>query len=176
MTDLLPNNATQMQHSLAKATDRATSLVSITRQLWNPDICPEKFLPWLAWTLQVDVWHNNWPVLLKREVIKTAIATKRIKGTPAGIKQALQAAGYKASVTEWHQMQPPGSPHSFHVDIDGANSVPAEGTTVQQIIAKTKNARSHYTGAVIHRNGAIETRTAVVSTGYRVHHYSLEAA
>lgn len=142
--DLLPPNATAMQHSLAGATDRAHDFELTARDLWNPDRCPVDFLPWLAWSFSIDNWNDAWPEHTKRAVIKAAIATQRIKGTRKAVREVVQSYGGTIALREPYE--PGGSqvPHTFDVVItDGgiANSG-TQQSDLHRAILNTKPARS----------------------------------
>ncbi|MFM2909173.1 phage tail protein I, partial [Klebsiella pneumoniae subsp. ozaenae] len=55
------------------------------RDLWNPETCPVKFLPYLAWAFSVDRWDENWSEAEKRSVIGEAFWLHQRKGTVAAI-------------------------------------------------------------------------------------------
>ncbi len=95
MSSLLPPSATPALRHVEAATARLADVdAGALRRLWDPDACPVTLLPWLAWALSVDEWDPSWPEDRKREVIRSAFAVHRVKGTLAAIRQALTAAGY----------------------------------------------------------------------------------
>jgi phage tail P2-like protein len=101
MSDLLPPNATEYEKAVATVCSEANDLPIDIKKLWNPDECPENFLPWLAWALSVDFWDDLWPPEIKRNVIKASFDVHKIKGTPKSIKMLLEAAGYgEANIVE----------------------------------------------------------------------------
>ena len=96
---LLPHNATPQERALEATTARPASLYDPGQSLpiadlWNPDKCPVKHLPWLAWTLSVDIWDSTWPEAKMRAVIAASVDVHRKKGTPYAIRTALEAAGF----------------------------------------------------------------------------------
>ncbi len=91
---LLPPNATGFEKALEVSGAQYNHLPIDIKKLWNPDECPEAFLPWLAWSLSVDFWDEKWPPQIKRGVIKKSIEVHEIKGTPKSIKIMLEAAEY----------------------------------------------------------------------------------
>jgi len=64
---LLPPNATALEHAADAAMARIADVNVPIRDLWNPDLCPEALLPWLAWALSVEPWDADWPVWQQRE-------------------------------------------------------------------------------------------------------------
>lgn len=91
---LLPPNATRAETAFAEATGRIDLIGAPIRNLWNADNCPEPFLPWMAWMLSVDQWDRNWPVSIKRQVIRESLSVHRTKGTRASVERALAAMGF----------------------------------------------------------------------------------
>lgn len=92
---LLPINATPLELAIEAAT--CVPLPIYNQTLWDPMLCPEHLLPWLAHSLSVDVWEPSWPESTKRQVIATSVRVHRIKGTRAAIRVALEAAGFGQS-------------------------------------------------------------------------------
>lgn len=90
---ILPPNATQIERAIEAALRPEIDLSVITT-LWDPDRCPERLLPWLAWALSVDFWDDTWPVGTRRQVIRESVMINRRKGTIGAVKRALAAAGY----------------------------------------------------------------------------------
>lgn len=89
MTGILAPNATDWERPLAAQVDHLLGLDIPIRDLWNPWRCPERFLPYLAWTLSVDLWESAWPETKRRSVIANAIRHHAMKGTLGGIKAYL---------------------------------------------------------------------------------------
>lgn len=91
---LLPPNSTAVERAIEQVSARISLIGVPIRDMWNPETCPAAFLPWLAWSLSVDDWDEQWSEAVKRTVIRASIDVHRFKGTVASIKLALRAAGY----------------------------------------------------------------------------------
>lgn len=89
---LLPPNATPVERAIAQVCVFAPDLV--IDQLWSVNACPEQFLPYLAWGLQVDFWDLLSTDEQRRLAIKGALAWHKKRGTPWAMKQALAARGF----------------------------------------------------------------------------------
>jgi phage tail P2-like protein len=91
---LLPPNSTpwELAQSLTSAARRPLP-TDIPRLVWNPDLCPEEFLPYLAWGLGLEIWRDDWPEEKKRAVIKRVWLLKRRKTTLQGIRDYVELAG-----------------------------------------------------------------------------------
>lgn len=93
MSSLLPPNATKTERDLEAVTSRLASVPMSHGDLWNPATCPAHLLPWLAWALSVDDWDDSWTDETKRQAIAQSTQIHRQKGTIAGLRRALGAAG-----------------------------------------------------------------------------------
>lgn len=84
MANILPNNATNLEHALASMSHRILDLdTDEIRRLWDPWRCRADLLPYLAWALSVDLWYDDWNEYKKRSVIANAIKHHSQKGTLA---------------------------------------------------------------------------------------------
>ncbi|WP_316207392.1 phage tail protein I [Bradyrhizobium sp. SZCCHNR3118] len=82
-------NGTEYERTLASQVDRLLDLNIPIRDLWNPWTCPENLLPYLAWTLSVDIWDPSWELTKRRSVVANAIKHHQIKGTLQAIETYL---------------------------------------------------------------------------------------
>jgi len=85
------------------------------KTLWNPQTCPAKFLPYLAWALSVDRWDSEWPIATKRSVIQQAWFIHQHKGTISAVRRVVEPLGYVINVTEWWETN--DAPGTFRLDI-----------------------------------------------------------
>ena len=94
-------------------------------------------------------WRDTWSVTLKRNMLKTTIATKQLVGTIHAVREALSVISSIAQITEWWQTTPKGTPHTFLItvtpsDISGGISADLQADIISQIDF-AKPARSLYT-------------------------------
>jgi len=150
---LLPINASQLLKDLESSSLKATSLEALNRYVTNPDLAPDNILPWLAWAVSVDDWSDNWPKVIKREMIKNSISLHQIKGTKRAIQKALEIIGVAGEIALWWELNPRMTPHSFNITAylndninEGADVI--IGLDTQQklinLIENVKPARSHF--------------------------------
>lgn len=149
MIDLLPPNATKLERALDKLLrKRFSNLPWRMRDVWNPWSCPEHLLPWLAWALSIDSWDASWPVHIRRARIASAIAVQRRKGTVQSVVDVVSSFGGDVRFREWWQNDPPGVPHTFHLNVAlGGQAEAPSGEFIDQVIAevqRTKPVRSHF--------------------------------
>ena len=150
MSSLLPPSSTPLERALELlAQMRANAIDVPLRALWRAETCPADLLPWLAWGLSLDEWDAAWPEAVRRARIAAAIVLQRRKGTPQCVKDAIASFGWAASLVEWWQTTPPGTPHTFNVllTLGGGFGAPSADFIDQVIseITRTKPARSHFT-------------------------------
>jgi phage tail P2-like protein len=107
--NLLPSNSTPAERAIAESIARVSDVPVPIRDTWNPETCPVELLPWLAWTLSVEAWDASWEDFRKRAVIKSAVDTARTKGTRMAVSEALAALGASVVMTEWFELDPPGT-------------------------------------------------------------------
>ena len=91
---LLPPNSTKLERALEQVAAKALDLPVIIKQLHNPDTCPTALLPWLAWSLSVDEWDNDWSEEHQRQTIRDSRQIHREKGTRASIRRILASVGF----------------------------------------------------------------------------------
>ncbi|WP_374365927.1 phage tail protein I [Stutzerimonas sp.] len=145
---LLPPNASPLERKLEQATLRLGTMAVPLRDLWNPDTCPARLLPWLAWTLSLDSWQPYWPEAVKRQRIRSAVEIQRRKGTAKSVRDVVRAFGSSLALREWWQLEPKGTPHTFEVVLTLGAGVPNTAAYQQDVIAeieRTKPVRSHFT-------------------------------
>lgn len=148
IVSVLPRHSTDFERALEQASLWVIQNSEIV-DVWNPDTCPERFLPWLAWSVSVDEWDASWGLAQKREVIRNSVTVHRLKGTKGAVRRALEAMRFGPEITEWFENN--GDVHTFDIDafaddvIDtGFNIGPELYAAVSRQIDHVKPARSHY--------------------------------
>jgi phage tail P2-like protein len=111
MNSLLPLNSTPLERALERATDDVTPVP--LRALYNPDTCPTRLLPYLAWECSVDRWDWAWPESIKRAAIRSSFYIHAHKGTIGALRRVVEPLGYLIDVLEWWETRPMGVPGTF---------------------------------------------------------------
>ena len=144
---------------IAKAVDTPAIYRSI-------DTLPSIVLDHLAVSWDATVWRDMWPVELKRSVLKTTISEKRKKGTVKAVKDALASISSAASIVEWWQTNPKGTPHTFTIYATQAEIEGTIDTEMQEdviaLIDDAKPARSHYDFIIQNKAKGTINATAIV--------------
>lgn len=141
---LLPPNASKLLKDLEAVSINCFNLPTLNHYVANPNLAPNHILPWLAWALSVDDWSDDWPDIIKRNIIKASISVHKKKGTIGALRAALEAFNYQnIKVAEWFEYG--GEPYYFRVffDVSQPGFDIAILPQIQKLINNTKNARSH---------------------------------
>ncbi|WP_237386157.1 phage tail protein I [Xenorhabdus sp. Sc-CR9] len=146
---LLPVGSSPLEVAAAEALSTLATIPVPIRDLWHPDRCPVRLLPYLAWAWSVDRWDMNWSGSTKREAIKVAMFVHKHKGTIGAIRRVVEPFGYLIRVTEWWQNQDP--PGTFRLDIGVMETGITQETyfELERLIFDAKPASRHLIGMSI---------------------------
>lgn len=154
LVDIMPDsiskdkNMSAAAEAIDKQLRKVAEKVDIGSLLANIDILPSLVLDHMAAQYDVSVWRDSWPINLKRSVLKAALVDKRKKGTRGAVLKALESIGSAATIVEWWQTTPKGTPHTFKIyatlsKMDGVISDELQEDLIKQI-DDAKPLRSHY--------------------------------
>lgn len=145
---LLPPNATNLERAAELlAVARLSDIDVPLKSLWSAQDCPEELLPWLAWALSIDSWSSTWPISVRRARVANAIGIQRSKGTTKSVNDVVASFGGAVALREWFELDPPGDPHTFQLQLSLGGGVPSDNL-IDAVIAevrRTKPVRSHFT-------------------------------
>ena len=150
---LLPINASKLLKDLERSGLKISYLEAKNKDVLSPDKLGIDILPWLAWSLSIDSWSDDWSSDVKREMVKNSISLHRIKGTKKAIKQALDIVGVFGDIVEWWEVTPKMIPHSFNIttylndNLNENSDVIIDLDTQKKLINLIENvkpARSHF--------------------------------
>ncbi|MCG8338395.1 MAG: phage tail protein I [Proteobacteria bacterium] len=88
--DLLPPNATELEKELARRSSAISNLLVDISKLWDAKKIPEDFLPWLAWSMSLDSWQEDWDQNVKRQLVSESVSDHKQKGTRAAVEKAIR--------------------------------------------------------------------------------------
>lgn len=153
MPSILPPNATPLMRALERVIETAFDIDDGIDRINNPDTCPARFLPFLAWAYSVDVWRPQWPEHIQRARIKASLSVHRRKGTAAAVREVVASFGGSMVLREWFELSTPGNPatpYTFEIllNINRGDDYTATSDFVDDVIAeviRTKPERSHFT-------------------------------
>ena len=159
LSDLLPDSIAQddnVRHS-AEALDKQlldmTSAVDLPSIYVSIDKLTSTQLDHVAYGWDASVWRDSWPVSMKRSVLKNIVREKRKKGTLRAVKDAVASIGSAATIKEWWQQEPKGTPHTFEIQATLGNIEGTLDSEMQEdlfaLIDDAKPVRSHYTFVLV---------------------------
>lgn len=159
LSDLLPDSIAQddnVRHS-AEALDKQlldmTSAVDLPSIYVSIDRLTSTQLDHVAYGWDASVWRDSWPVSMKRSVLKNVVREKRKKGTLRAVKDAVASIGSGATIKEWWQQEPKGTPHTFEIQATLGNIEGTLDSEMQEdlfaLIDDAKPVRSHYTFVLV---------------------------
>ena len=159
LSDLLPDSIAQddnVRHS-AEALDKQlldmTSAVDLPSIYVSIDKLTSTQLDHVAYGWDASVWRDSWPVSMKRSVLKNVVREKRKKGTLRAVKDAVASIGSAATIKEWWQQEPKGTPHTCEIQATLGNIEGTLDSEMQEdlfaLIDDAKPVRSHYTFVLV---------------------------
>ncbi|HHQ6590208.1 TPA: phage tail protein I [Serratia fonticola] len=143
MNSLLPTGSTLLERNAAEACAGISDLKVPLRDLWNPDKCPVRFLPYLAWAFSVDRWDEKWSAAEKRKAVKDAFYIHRRKGTVAAIRRVIENMGYTMSITEWWQVADPAGTFRLTIDVNDVGITDEIVNELERLIGDAKPVSRH---------------------------------
>lgn len=162
LSDILPDSISGDETVKAAAGAIDPQLLAVSAALDLPliyfriDELTADQLEHLAVQYDVNAWRGNWPIETKRAVLKTAIQDKRRRGTRGAVQRAIETIAPIASIVEWWQLNPQGTPHTFSIQVtqDGGAVDPQTMADVYSQVNSAKPIRSHFDFTVVQLAGA----------------------
>jgi phage tail P2-like protein len=148
-TTILPPNASRLERAVDHAAAaRFDALPVPVDDVWNPETCPADLLPWLAWSVSIDLWDSAWTEAVKRDAIAGAIPEQRRKGTKLSVRRALDRIDPAIGLTEWFEDRDNLEPFTFRLDLpeQGASLIEYNAATIARLlrdIEAVKPLRAH---------------------------------
>ncbi len=165
MNSLLPPSASDLERRLAAACSDMANLSVPLRDLLNPDTCPVRMLPYLAWSWSVDRWDEGWTESVKRKVVKDAFYIHQHKGTTTAIRRVVEPFGFLLRITEWWKNDE--TPGTFRLDIGVQDQGISEETyqELERLISDAKPVSRHLVGMSINlqSSGSVPVAAACYS-------------
>ena len=136
---MLPPSARPVEKALLAAELAALAEVdpTVIATIYDPWRCPASLLPWLAWSVSVDVWNPDWSEIEQRREIAASPEIHRRKGTRRAIERALDRLGLSYDITEWFDVTPPARRGTFKVfvDADSRSTLDVRDETTSRVSA-----------------------------------------
>lgn len=188
MSDILPpsirDKRTEILDDIHKSRMDALPLEKLTVR--DYDKVDAKALPALIKEKQIeDFITGTMSEKMIRRLLKEADNLRRLTGTPAAVKRALEAVGIVGVLTEWWQMNPKGEKSTFKIEaLVNENLVPISQPVFSpervaeafRLIDAAKRLSQHYTinAGSLHKAGlsfgvSFYTRNRLTVRGHLTH-------
>lgn len=113
---VLPDNRSALERALELSlSQQLYAIPHLYPQLldaWHTDI---DVVPYLAAERQLPVWDVTDPEHVKRNLAGNAWQVRRLSGTRAGLKMALDSFDFLSEINPWHKQIPPAEPYSLEI-------------------------------------------------------------
>ena len=161
MTSLLPSNAHDFELGLEDVLAcRLEALSAPCRLLWDGRKCPERLLPWLAYSVGVERWPEGYTEEQKRKAIASSIEVHRRRGTLAALQSILTVEGMECQIGEGVR-----GPYTFAVDFirsdKPSEDLRSEIDALISAVKVAKNERSDLVSVALHHSLDIGARVGV---------------
>lgn len=142
----------------------AAELIHIYTQI---DSQPEEILDVLAVQFKVDWYDSNYPLEVKRSIIKTALEVRRYYGTDWATLKAISAIYPRSEIEQWYDYG--GTPGHFRVicSVDGA-LIPVKRREIRRSVNIYKRMTAHLDSLYLQVQAGIEIECEFSSLVYRV--------
>lgn len=115
-TNLLPPQATPFERALELAAATRLDAIDLPFEtLKDPANCPAALLPFLAWEWGAQGWNADWSEATKRGAVADAIRLARTRGSRQCVEDVVARHDALASLVEWFETVPRGTPGTFDV-------------------------------------------------------------
>lgn len=147
--DTVSNVIKTTDHNLSKLHQHLNDAVF----LYRLDELSGEQLNHLANQWHVMVWRDSWSDTIKRNVLRSTIQSLRRLGTKSAIINVLSGLKGRAELTEWFEMSPQGTPHTFNIDVYQEEGFISKETfsDLVAMIDQSKPVRSQYTFKAIQK-------------------------
>lgn len=139
---LVPSNHRLKEHALAAVLEQLRLDPGAMETLWDAWRCPAAFLPYLAWSLSVDLWDDGWDEVRKRRAIAESPEYHRRKGTAQAVADAAAYTGRETTMLEWHHFVPERRRGTFvvqaHLSDNEAVMPVAEAKLLKRLVRAAK--------------------------------------
>lgn len=113
---VLPDNRSSLERALELSLSQQLYAIDHPYpQLLDAQNTPLSVVPYLAQERQLPVWDTTDPEQIKRNLAGNAWQVRRLSGTRAGLKMALESFEFLSEIKPWYQMTPQGTPYSLEI-------------------------------------------------------------
>lgn len=133
---VLPDNYSSLERALELSfSQQIFSNSSLFPALLDADKAPPAVLPYLAAERLLPVWDAQDTDAIKRQLTGNAWQVRRLSGTRAGLKLALDALDFQSEITPWYEQTPKGEPYSLDIIAWEKGNQPVNVNKVKKLLA-----------------------------------------
>lgn len=153
ITDILPEvfadnpNVKALGYALSKAMQRLIDYCQNISVYVAIDTAPEQVLDLLAVELNTQYYEDSHNIEVKRNLVKNTLVWYLKTGTPASVKEAVEAVFGNGEVEEWFDYD--GEPYYFKIHTFTLNSTDEMIQRLTDIVGMMQNVRSHLEAVLV---------------------------
>jgi phage tail P2-like protein len=140
---VLPDNRSALERGLELAlSEQLYAVPQPYPQLLDARYTQPNILPYLASERQLPVWDSADPEHIKRNLTGNAWQVRRLSGTRAGLKMALESLDFQSEVTPWYKQVPQAAPYNLEVIAWEKGNKPVNVANVHKLLAYIEDSKS----------------------------------
>ncbi|WP_330149509.1 phage tail protein I [Shewanella xiamenensis] len=140
---VLPDNRSALERGLELAlSEELYAVPQPYPQLLDARYTQPNMLPYLAAERQLPVWDSADPEYIKRNLTGNAWQVRRLSGTRAGLKMALESLDFLSEITPWYQQVPQAAPYNLAVLAWEKGNKPVNVANVHRLLAYINDSKS----------------------------------
>ncbi|ASA54678.1 phage tail protein I [Vibrio gazogenes] len=101
-----------------------------------------EIVPYIASEFQLPVWDTSDTEPVKRNLAGHAWQVRKMSGTRAGLKLALESFDFQSQIKPWYQQQPQGQPYSLEIVAWEKGNKPVNVANVKKLLAYIEDTKS----------------------------------
>ncbi len=101
-----------------------------------------EIVPYIASEFQLSVWDTSDTEPVKRNLAGHAWQVRKMSGTRAGLKLALESFDFQSQIKPWYQQQPQGQPYSLEIVAWEKGNKPVNVANVKKLLAYIEDTKS----------------------------------
>lgn len=140
---VLPDNRSALERGLELAlSEELYAVPQPYPQLLDARYTQPNMLPYLAAERQLPVWDSADADHIKRNLTGNAWQVRRLSGTRAGLKMALESLDFLSEITPWYKQVPQAAPYNLAVLAWEKGNKPVNVANVHKLMAYIADSKS----------------------------------
>lgn len=140
---VLPDNRSPLERSLELAlSEQLYAIKQPYPELLDAAKAPLNIVAYLASERQLPVWDSADPEHIQRNLAGNAWQVRRLSGTTAGLKLALESLDFLSEVKPWYQQVPQAEPYNLSILAWEKGNKPVNVSNVHKLLAYIDDCKS----------------------------------